>query len=562
MAEYSRMDVFAFAEFFAFPNGVPPPDHVLDVGNIHPNIMIRMADLQPKPENACKTNKELSLDADEAMAIAYLWQGIKVSSGDSPRFAMLKSKAEKAVLDRKSMALSPDEAQCFHIRIGRNGSVRSSGVKPPNIVNLWAEYFLRYKTDGTHPLDFKMDRSRDYTLELAGNKEEFALKTQHMSCSEPEQYAECQFFCDVTCMEKLESIRKGGKAVFNSKEAARVLSLVTRYMARNPTFKGGSDLPEAHPRNQGGAKLMAITMGCTGSGTLLAMDEAAALLETCLHVPRPKTLRDKAVIFVQEQLDAARKSLEAKECELVNVRTELEHSKTEHVGEVKKLNRKIAAKERALVEKDKVSTLAGESNHRRQELKSEVTRAKSDADNLRQELKKARKEPDKVKEQWSGKIQELHDKVAAKNAELVVEKQAHQYLQLDNKATLEDLRLYREQTASLQAKLEAQKTSAKNVESIIKKNEGLQKSLAVAKTNQRIETDRINGAVSKATAPLTEKINQLEQLRSCGILMLRKSRDCLAPTSLRQPRLLFRRKASLRVKKFRICSGSAREGAG
>lgn len=222
----------------------------------------------------------------------------------------------------------------------------------------------------------------------------------------------------------------------------------------------------------------------------------------------------KAVVSIQEQLKTAQKSLEEKEKELTIVRSSNENLKVEHNEEVKKLNKKVAVKERTLVEKEKLLALTGKSNHQHQEeLKSEINRAKSEAEKLIHELEKARKEPDKVKEQWSGKIQKLHDKVAAKNAELTSEKQARQILKLDADATLEDLRLCREEVDGLQSKLDAQKASAKNVDNLIKKNEGLQKSLAVAKTNQRIETDRINSAVTKAIAPLADEIKQLKRLR-------------------------------------------------
>ncbi|KAF8862302.1 hypothetical protein BDZ45DRAFT_799118 [Acephala macrosclerotiorum] len=145
------------------------------------------------------------------------------------------------------------------------------------------------------------------------------------------------------------------------------------------------------------------------------------------------------------------------------LRSELRHT-AKHDEEVKKLNKKIATKYRSLAEKGKVFTLAREPNHKHQEeLKSEATRVKLEAENPRHELERARKEL--------------------------------------------------KQIAGLQLWLDAQKASTKSVENLVKKNEGLQKSLAVAKTNQRIETDRINSAVQKATAPLTEKVNWLEQLR-------------------------------------------------
>ncbi|KAE8453114.1 hypothetical protein EG329_012301 [Mollisiaceae sp. DMI_Dod_QoI] len=223
----------------------------------------------------------------------------------------------------------------------------------------------------------------------------------------------------------------------------------------------------------------------------------------------------KVLVSLQKQLSDTRRSLDVKQNELVSAQSDIEQVKRNFEEKyTKPLQKKIIKKEKALVDKERELMLAWESNHRREEgLKLERNRVEAEAENLKHELEKSRKEPEKVREQWSRKVQKLHDRVTAKNAELLSMKEDNEILKLDNGATLEDLGLCREQIADLQAKLDSQKTSVENIENLIKKNEGLQKSLLVAKTNQRIEADNLRSAVLEATARLTAEVKQMKQLR-------------------------------------------------
>jgi chromosome segregation ATPase len=150
-------------------------------------------------------------------------------------------------------------------------------------------------------------------------------------------------------------------------------------------------------------------------------------------------------------------------------------------------------------------------HEREAQLKSEIEKAESAADTLRSELDKARKELAKIKEQWNGKIQKLHDKVTAKTAELAKRKQAHDTTKLDTVATDEAFKLCKEDNTSLKARLDTHQAATEDYESLRQKNEGLQKSLLVTKTNRQIETDNIERAVREATAPLDTEIKQLRQ---------------------------------------------------
>jgi hypothetical protein len=72
----------------------------------------------------------------------------------------------------------------------------------------------------------------------------------------------------------------------------------------------------------------------------------------------------------------------------------------------------------------------------------------------RQELEKARKEPDYVREQFSNKIQKLHEKIRVLQNDTEQQSKAKKILELDNEAMTKDLE-------SKCAKIERQKEQLK-----------------------------------------------------------------------------------------------------
>ena len=189
--------------------------------------------------------------------------------------------------------------------------------------------------------------------------------------------------------------------------------------------------------------------------------------------------------------------------------------------------KKLAAKDKVIREQERALSAARQSNHDRQnKIKEAEAKLQSKLRACNQDLEKAKKESETVQKEWSAKVQRLHDTVASKEVQLLSKGEAHDLLKLDNAATLEALAISESEVARLQVTIESHWSDEETIETLQKKNEGLQKSLAVAKANQRIENTRIDAAVQRATAPLVKELEALKLHRSHDLEKIRDLAEC------------------------------------
>lgn len=180
----------------------------------------------------------------------------------------------------------------------------------------------------------------------------------------------------------------------------------------------------------------------------------------------------------------------------------------EHVA----LQKKLTWKNNSLDEKTNEISRARERSAAREEaFKKDLSKLESELASTNLKLEVARKEPEKVKEIWNSKVQKLHGKVASREAELKSQREAYKILDLDNAATLDDLRTSQTLASSLQKQVDSQKAELGNVSNLRKERDGLKMSLLSARTNQKIENDKITKAVREAQAVWEAQKNILEE---------------------------------------------------
>jgi hypothetical protein len=68
-----------------------------------------------------------------------------------------------------------------------------------------------------------------------------------------------------------------------------------------------------------------------------------------------------------------------------------------------------------------------------------MSKIQSDLDGMKLRLEKALKERNRVKEEWSMKLQRLHDKIRDLEAKWKAEVEAHTILRLDNEDTVKQV---------------------------------------------------------------------------------------------------------------------------
>ncbi|KAH8779224.1 hypothetical protein F5882DRAFT_519573 [Hyaloscypha sp. PMI_1271] len=104
------------------------------------------------------------------------------------------------------------------------------------------------------------------------------------------------------------------------------------------------------------------------------------------------------------------------------------------------LKQKLAAKDRDLAAKDREFEYAGQTSHKRQEeLKSEILKTQAELEVFKRELDKSRKEPDRIREGFFGKIQKLHDKVSGLEKDIKAKDDQISVLGLDHAEMIKDI---------------------------------------------------------------------------------------------------------------------------
>jgi chromosome segregation ATPase len=104
------------------------------------------------------------------------------------------------------------------------------------------------------------------------------------------------------------------------------------------------------------------------------------------------------------------------------------------------LKQKLAAKDRDLAAKDREFEYAGQTSHKQQEkLKSDILKTQAELEVVKRELDKSRKEPDRVREGFFGKIQKLDDKVSGLEKDIKAKDDQISVLGLDQAEMIKDI---------------------------------------------------------------------------------------------------------------------------
>ena len=67
----------------------------------------------------------------------------------------------------------------------------------------WICFYRQNNLDGSHPLDYKMDRNKDYSPYVAITEEEHRNRVQAMTQAEVEAFAEKNFFAKLPVCRSL-----------------------------------------------------------------------------------------------------------------------------------------------------------------------------------------------------------------------------------------------------------------------------------------------------------------------------------------------------------------------
>ncbi|KAF7905014.1 uncharacterized protein EAF01_005536 [Botrytis porri] len=196
--------------------------------------------------------------------------------------------------------------------------------------------------------------------------------------------------------------------------------------------------------------------------------------------------------------------------------SEEEHEKPEEEAEdrakddlILSLGKKIVAKERYIAEKEtEMKHLYVAHDNREQALKSENSKLESALATTKEKLNKALKEPDKVRSEWSAKIQRLHEKISKLETELKAGQDALNITKLDSAETTNKLSRHKaahERFVEKATELKKQRDEARQERDILRASRVSQAQLDDTKASE------IARAVEEATKPLKATIVASEE---------------------------------------------------
>ncbi|KAF7946649.1 hypothetical protein EAE96_009641 [Botrytis aclada] len=172
------------------------------------------------------------------------------------------------------------------------------------------------------------------------------------------------------------------------------------------------------------------------------------------------------------------------------------------------LGKRLAAKERHVAEKEtEMKHLYVVHDNREQALKSENSKLESALLTTKEKLDKALKEPDKVRSEWSAKIQRLHEKISKLERELKAEQDAHNVTKLDSAETTNKLSRHKaahERFVEKATGLKKERDEARQERDILRASRVSQAQINDTKASEIVR------AVDEATKPLKSTISTLE----------------------------------------------------
>ncbi|KAF5869357.1 uncharacterized protein Bfra_011164 [Botrytis fragariae] len=187
--------------------------------------------------------------------------------------------------------------------------------------------------------------------------------------------------------------------------------------------------------------------------------------------------------------------------------SEEEHDKSEEEAEdrakddlILSLGKRLAAKERHIAEKEtEIKHVCVAYDNREQALKTENSKLESALVATKEKLDKALKEPDKVRSEWSTKIQRLHEKISKLEQELKAEQDAQNITKLDSAETTNKLSRHKaahERFVEKATELKKQRDEARQERDILRASRVSQAQIDDTKVSE------IARAVEEATKPL------------------------------------------------------------
>ncbi|THV49543.1 hypothetical protein BGAL_0190g00180 [Botrytis galanthina] len=175
---------------------------------------------------------------------------------------------------------------------------------------------------------------------------------------------------------------------------------------------------------------------------------------------------------------------------------------------ISSLGKRLAAKERQIAEKEtEMKHLYVAHDNREQALKTENSKLESALATTKEKLDKALKEPDKVRSEWSAKIQRLHEKISKLQQELKAEQDAHNITKLDSAETTNKLSRHKtahERFVEKAAYLKKERDEARQERDILRASRVSQAQIDDTKASE------IARAVEESAKPLKATIATLE----------------------------------------------------
>ncbi|TGO34588.1 hypothetical protein BHYA_0190g00050 [Botrytis hyacinthi] len=192
------------------------------------------------------------------------------------------------------------------------------------------------------------------------------------------------------------------------------------------------------------------------------------------------------------------------------------------------LGKRLAAKERQIAEKEtEMKHLYVAHDNRQQALKTENSKLESALVTTKEKLDKALKEPDKVRSEWSAKIQRLHEKISKLEKELKAKQDAHDITKLDSAETTN--KLFRHKTAH--ERFVEKATDLKKERDEARQERDILRASRVSKAQiDDTKASEIARAVGESTKPLKATIATLETtvLKLKDDVRMKKSQEGVA----------------------------------
>ncbi|KAK6600690.1 hypothetical protein H4I95_07672 [Botrytis cinerea] len=417
---------------------------------------------------------------------------------DTEAFQAITKKASEAANSGQSLWLTAREVEAYKLTSLRDAYYDKSPSKSPiDDILLWFQVFRRTYMDGTHCLDYQWDPFKDYSNNLndamlwqvdvtLNSKEAHVLAFQGLSLpvskeiaakipskATRETYMEMAAFDPENALPQYLFLRlsQGSKdkvnltVTFTSDEAATLL-IVMKFNPvpkLDPSIEIPAKAVEYHDGNheitppewvrkaieaqveagqeepkrfENGYPLTTKTPEQRQQWRQEEKDRLISLGHTELAAvrkdPKEKMIKSKVTI---KEIKAVIET-KAEESSKVHEESEEEAEDRANIELVLSLGRRINAKERQIADKEtEMKHLQNIHENREQTLKTENNKLGSALTMAKEKLDKALKEPDRVRSEWSAKIQRLHEKVYRLEQELEAEQDAHNITKLDSAET-------------------------------------------------------------------------------------------------------------------------------